>query len=79
MSGATTGDRLRHDLPIQIRRTRARLRAEGVSEGLTVAEAERQSEKAHRSVYRTWLRTFSEEHPRLETTARAILRLQGVI
>ncbi|WP_146344927.1 hypothetical protein [Falsiphaeobacter marinintestinus] len=79
MSGAVTGDRLRRELPIKIRRTRARLRAEGVSEGLTVAEAGRQSEKAHRSVYRTWLRAFSEEHPRLASTARSILKLEGVI
>ncbi|WP_425043977.1 hypothetical protein [Primorskyibacter sp. S87] len=74
-----TGDQLRHDLPRQIARTRATLIADALAEGASTTEARLQSDAAHRRVYKAWLREFADQNPRLATTARSILKLEGVL
>ena len=76
---AMTYERLTRELPRQIRRTRATLIGEALAEGADTQKARKQSDAAHRKVYRRWLRKFETEHPCYGTLARSILKREGVL
>ncbi|NOD46383.1 hypothetical protein GS624_03570 [Ruegeria sp. HKCCD5849] len=70
---------VRHDLPKQIRRTRALMRAELILEGKSTEDAKAISDRTHRRVYKAWIKQFADDHPELEDCARMVLKREGVL
>lgn len=74
--------RVMTELPRQIKRTRAKMVAELITEGKSTSEAKRISDATHRRVYKNWLCDFSEEHyhrPGLIDAAERTLKRIGVL
>ena len=74
-----TADIVRADLPKIVRKHRARIMAVLLTEGHTVEAARPICERRLRQNHRIRLRNFADEYPHLETTARHVLRQQGVL
>lgn len=72
-------NRLKTELPLKIKHTRAQMFGELIAEGQTATEARKICADTHRRTYRLWLREFVAEHPNLETVAKHILKQQGVL